>query len=107
MSLPSASSDRLATVIFEDDEPVAAVIHDAALNEQRSFVETVGAYALVWDDNRRLAARVESPWPSCASHGPGYSRRLMRSAVASSATFTTEVSSAWSRCESGSSWLRR
>jgi signal transduction histidine kinase len=60
MSLPPASPDRLATVIFEDDKPVAAVVHDAALSEQRSFVEAVGAYAFVWDDNRRLAARVES-----------------------------------------------
>jgi signal transduction histidine kinase len=60
MSLPPESSDRLATVIFDDDEPVAAVIHDAALSEQRAFVEAVGAYAFVWDDNRRLAARVES-----------------------------------------------
>jgi signal transduction histidine kinase len=60
MSLPPASAERLATVIFQDDEPVAAVVHDAALSEQRSFVEAVGAYALVWDDNRRLAARVET-----------------------------------------------
>jgi signal transduction histidine kinase len=60
MSLPTASAERLATVIFDDDEPVAAVVHDAALSEQRSFVEAVGAYAFVWDDNRRLAARVES-----------------------------------------------
>ena len=60
MSLPPASAERLATVIFDDDEPVAAVVHDAALSEQRSFIEAVGAYAFVWDDNRRLAARVES-----------------------------------------------
>jgi signal transduction histidine kinase len=59
-SLPSAPSDRRATLIFDDGEPVAAVVHDAALSEQRSFVEAVGAYAFVWDDNRRLAARVES-----------------------------------------------
>jgi signal transduction histidine kinase len=60
MALPSASSDRRTTVIFDEDEPVAAVVHDAALSEQQSFVEAVGAYAFVWDDNRRLAARVES-----------------------------------------------
>jgi signal transduction histidine kinase len=39
---------------------VAALVHDAALLEQRSFVEAVGAYALVWDENERLAARVDS-----------------------------------------------
>jgi signal transduction histidine kinase len=59
-SLPPPPSDRRATLILDDDGPVAAVVHDAALSEQRSFVEAVGAYALVWDDNRRLAERVES-----------------------------------------------
>ena len=59
-SLPPPPSDRRATLVFDEDEPVAAVVHDAALSEQHSFVEAVGAYAFVWDDNRRLAARVES-----------------------------------------------
>jgi signal transduction histidine kinase len=57
---PPSASDRRATLIFDEGEPVAALIHDAALSEQQSFVEAVGAYAFVWDDNRRLAARVES-----------------------------------------------
>ena len=39
---------------------VAALIHDATLREQRAFVEAVGAYALVWDENERLAERVDS-----------------------------------------------
>jgi signal transduction histidine kinase len=60
ISLPHPPSDRQATLVLDDGSPVAAVIHDAALSEQRSFVEAVGAYAFVWDDNRRLAARVES-----------------------------------------------
>jgi signal transduction histidine kinase len=59
-SLPPPPSHRRATLILDGDEPVAAVVHDAALSEQRSFVEAVGAYAFVWDDNRRLAERVES-----------------------------------------------
>jgi signal transduction histidine kinase len=57
---PPPPSDRCATLIFDGEDPVAAVIHDAALSEQRPFVQAVGAYAFVWDDNRRLAARVES-----------------------------------------------
>jgi signal transduction histidine kinase len=60
MSLPSPPSGRRATLIFDGDAPVAAVVHDAALSEQGPFVEAVGAYAFGWDDNRRLAARVES-----------------------------------------------
>ena len=37
-----------------------ALIHDETLVEQRAFIEAVGAYALVWDENERLAARVDS-----------------------------------------------
>src|SRR5215218_6371802 len=59
-SLAPPPPDRDTTLIFDDGEPVAAVVHDAALGEQRPFVEAVGAYAFVWDDNRRLAARVET-----------------------------------------------
>jgi signal transduction histidine kinase len=58
-ALPPPPSDRCATLIFDGADPVAAVIHDAALGEQRPFVEAVGACAFVWDDNRRLASRVE------------------------------------------------
>ena len=58
-ALPPPPGDRHATVICDDDVPVAAVIHDAALSDQSPFVEAVGTYAFVWDDNRRLAAQVE------------------------------------------------
>jgi signal transduction histidine kinase len=57
--LPTSRSERCATLIVLDDRPHAAVIHDPALREQRLFVETVGAYALVWQDNQRLARRVD------------------------------------------------
>jgi signal transduction histidine kinase len=59
VSLPPPPSDRRATLVFDQDEPVAALVHDAALGDQRPFVEAVGAYVFVWDDNQRLAARVE------------------------------------------------
>jgi signal transduction histidine kinase len=59
-TLPGEGSGRQATLIRDDGQPVAAVVHDAALSEQTPFVEAVGAYAFVWDDNRRLSARVES-----------------------------------------------
>jgi signal transduction histidine kinase len=57
--IPDSRSERSATLIVQEDRPHAAVIHDPALREQRPFVETVGAYALVWQDNRRLAQRVD------------------------------------------------
>jgi signal transduction histidine kinase len=59
-TLPPPPADRRATLILDGEDRIAAVIHDAALSEQRPFVEAVGAYAFVWDDNRRLTARVES-----------------------------------------------
>ncbi len=59
-TLPGPLDERHATLIRDDGEPVAAVMHDTALTEQRPFIQAVGAYAVVWDDNRRLAARVES-----------------------------------------------
>jgi signal transduction histidine kinase len=60
ISLPSPSSRRLVTVIRDGSEPVGAVTHDEALGEQLLFVEAVGAFAFVWEDNRQLAARVEN-----------------------------------------------
>ena len=58
--LPLERLDRCITLIDDETGSVAAIIHDGALSEQRPFVEAVGCYALVWDDNQRLAARVQS-----------------------------------------------
>ena len=58
--LPGPESDRAVTLISDDKGPVAALIHDGMLREQRAFIEAVGAYALVWDENERLAERVDS-----------------------------------------------
>jgi signal transduction histidine kinase len=60
VALPPERTDRCVTLIPDATEPVAAIVHDAALSEQRAFVEAVGCYALVSDDNYRLAARVQS-----------------------------------------------
>ncbi len=56
---PRDGPSRCCTAIVADGRPVAAIVHDDALADQRSFVQTVGAYALTWEDNHRLAARVE------------------------------------------------
>ena len=56
---PRDGPGRCCTAIVADGRPVAAIVHDDALADQRSFVQTVGAYALTWEDNHRLAARVE------------------------------------------------
>ena len=56
---PGDSPGRCCTAIVDEGRPVAAIVHDDALADQRSFVQTVGSYALAWEDNHRLAARVE------------------------------------------------
>lgn len=38
----------------------AGVLHNSALAHERSFVEAVGAYALVGDENRRMAAQAQA-----------------------------------------------
>jgi signal transduction histidine kinase len=57
--MPGSRSEHCVTLILRDDRPPAAVIHDPALREQRPFVEAVGGYALVWQDNEHLARRVD------------------------------------------------
>jgi signal transduction histidine kinase len=59
ISPPHDGPGRCCTTIVSDGRPVAAIVHDDALDDQRAFVQTVGAYALTWEDNHRLAARVE------------------------------------------------
>lgn len=56
---PRDGPSRCCTAIVADGRPVAAIVHDDALADQRAFVQTVGAYALTWEDNHRLAARVD------------------------------------------------
>jgi len=56
---PRDGPGRCCTAIVADGRPVAAIVHDDVLADQRSFVQTVGAYALTWEDNHRLAARVD------------------------------------------------
>jgi len=56
---PRDGPGRCCTAIVDEGRAVAAIVHDDALADQRSFVLTVGSYALAWEDNHRLAARVE------------------------------------------------
>ena len=58
--LPEDDPDRAVLVIESEAGPVAALVHDAGLNEQRAFLDAVGGFALVWDENQRLAERVDT-----------------------------------------------
>ena len=59
-TLPSPGSGRASTLIRDDGTAVAAITHDEALAEQRSFVEAVGTFAVLAQTNQRLAAQVET-----------------------------------------------
>jgi signal transduction histidine kinase len=51
---------RCVTLIRDGDRVVAALIHDTALREDRAFIDSATAYALMTLDNQRLAAQASS-----------------------------------------------
>ncbi len=53
---PAAGSARCLTEIRDGDQRVAAVVHDAALRDERAFIDAATAYAVITLDNHRLAA---------------------------------------------------
>ncbi len=58
--LPEPESGRSMTEVRDGDRLVAGIIHDAALRDEREFVEAVAAYALIALENRRLSSKVEA-----------------------------------------------
>jgi signal transduction histidine kinase len=57
---PGEGSGRLLTEVREGDRRVAALIHDAALEDAGRFVEAAGALALSSLENQQLAAQVDA-----------------------------------------------
>ena len=60
VALPAAGSGRAATPVMHDGEPVAALVHDAALTYEPELLEVVTAAADVALERRRLHAELES-----------------------------------------------
>jgi signal transduction histidine kinase len=60
VDLAAVAAGRSVTTIYDGDVRVAAMIHDAALDEQPEFVEAAGNYAAMALDNTQLVARVRS-----------------------------------------------
>jgi signal transduction histidine kinase len=60
VALPAAGGDRAVTEIERDGAPVAAIVHDPALLEDRELVRTAGAAATLALENERLAAEVRA-----------------------------------------------
>ena len=104
VELPEAGADRGSTVIERDGQPVAALIHDPALEYNPGLVHSVCAAAGLTLDNERLPPSCAPGWSSCRHRGRGWSRRPTPNGAGSSATCTTARSSSWSRCGSRSAW---
>ncbi len=60
VALPAPDAGRAVTQIARDGAPVAAIVHDPALLEDRELVRTAGAAAALALENERLAAEVRA-----------------------------------------------
>jgi signal transduction histidine kinase len=60
VAAPAAGSGRALTEVGENGRPVAAIIHDEALREERGFSDAATAHTLTMLENRRLAAQTEA-----------------------------------------------
>jgi len=60
MQLPGPGSGRIATVVERDAQPIAALVHDAALAENAELVQSVCAAAALTLENERLQAALRA-----------------------------------------------
>jgi signal transduction histidine kinase len=58
--LPAIGRERIATVVERNGEPIAAVVHDAALQENAELVNSVCAAAALTLENERLQAELRA-----------------------------------------------
>ncbi len=57
---PEAADGRAVTEVRDGERRVAAIIHDAALEDDRAFIDTATSYSLMTLDNHRLSAQTSS-----------------------------------------------
>lgn len=60
VQLPTGETGRSATVVLSEGQPVAALVHDSALDEERDLVAAAGSFALAALENQRLSAKVDA-----------------------------------------------
>jgi signal transduction histidine kinase len=60
VELPAAGGDRTVTILRHDGDPVAAMLHDAALDDDPALVRAVAATARMTIENERLQAEVRA-----------------------------------------------
>ena len=58
--VPDADHDRRATVVERDGQPIAALLHDPALEHDAELVQSVGAAAALALENERLHAELRA-----------------------------------------------
>jgi signal transduction histidine kinase len=56
VSKPQSNARQAVTPIEHDGQPVAVVVHDAELSDQKRFIEASGAAGVIWFRNAQLAA---------------------------------------------------
>jgi signal transduction histidine kinase len=60
VELPESGSGRIATPVERGGAPLAVIIHDESLAEERDLVRTVGSAAALTLENERLAAELRA-----------------------------------------------
>ena len=60
VELPTGGADRAVTILRRDGDPVAALLHDAALDDDPALVRAVAATARMTIENERLHAEVRA-----------------------------------------------
>jgi signal transduction histidine kinase len=60
IDLPAAGGGRAVTILRHDGDPVAAMLHDAALDDDPALVRAVAATARMTIENERLQAEVRA-----------------------------------------------
>ena len=60
VSVEQARPDRAVTLVGRSEEPVAAIVHDASLVEQRALLEAAGSAASLAFENARLQAELRA-----------------------------------------------
>jgi signal transduction histidine kinase len=58
VELPGGDTERAATVVERDGEPIAALVHDVALRENPELIDSVCAAAALTLENERLRAEL-------------------------------------------------
>jgi signal transduction histidine kinase len=59
-ALPGPESDRVATLLERDGEPIAALVHERALLDDPELIETAAATAQLAIENERLRAEIRA-----------------------------------------------